>query len=86
LVELSRAGEGVSNSGAARRQLGLASSSSTKPDLQKLGARLVAVEEKTENSQTMREIVHLQAGQCGNQIGAKVSIDYYAIRFELHFT
>ena len=22
----------------------------------------------------MREIVHLQAGQCGNQIGAKVSI------------
>ncbi|CAF90614.1 unnamed protein product, partial [Tetraodon nigroviridis] len=21
----------------------------------------------------MREIVHLQAGQCGNQIGAKVS-------------
>lgn len=27
----------------------------------------------------MREIVHLQAGQCGNQIGAKVSnngIDY----------
>lgn len=23
----------------------------------------------------MREIVHLQAGQCGNQIGAKVSQD-----------
>lgn len=23
----------------------------------------------------MREIVHIQAGQCGNQIGAKVSID-----------
>ena len=22
----------------------------------------------------MREIVHLQAGQCGNQIGSKVSI------------
>jgi hypothetical protein len=22
----------------------------------------------------MREIVHLQAGQCGNQIGAKVSV------------
>lgn len=22
----------------------------------------------------MREIVHIQAGQCGNQIGAKVSI------------
>lgn len=24
----------------------------------------------------MREIVHLQAGQCGNQIGAKVSYDF----------
>ena len=24
----------------------------------------------------MREIVHLQAGQCGNQIGAKVSMIY----------
>lgn len=24
----------------------------------------------------MREIVHLQAGQCGNQIGAKVSNSY----------
>ena len=23
----------------------------------------------------MREIVHLQAGQCGNQIGAKVSLE-----------
>ena len=23
----------------------------------------------------MREIVHLQVGQCGNQIGAKVCID-----------
>lgn len=23
---------------------------------------------------TMREIVHIQAGQCGNQIGAKVRI------------
>ena len=23
----------------------------------------------------MREIVHLQAGQCGNQIGAKVRLD-----------
>ena len=23
----------------------------------------------------MREIVHLQAGQCGNQIGAKVGIN-----------
>lgn len=24
----------------------------------------------------MREIVHVQAGQCGNQIGAKVSIEF----------
>lgn len=24
----------------------------------------------------MREIVHIQAGQCGNQIGAKVGIKY----------
>lgn len=24
----------------------------------------------------MREIVHIQAGQCGNQIGAKVSVDF----------
>lgn len=23
----------------------------------------------------MREIVHIQAGQCGNQIGAKVSVE-----------
>lgn len=29
----------------------------------------------------MREIVHLQAGQCGNQIGAKVSP-----RMQLHLT
>ena len=28
------------------------------------------VQNKTAN---MREIVHMQAGQCGNQIGAKVS-------------
>lgn len=28
----------------------------------------------------MREIVHLQAGQCGNQIGAKVST-YLSFRF-----
>ena len=27
----------------------------------------------------MREIVHLQAGQCGNQIGAKVSKTVFAI-------
>ena len=25
----------------------------------------------------MREIVHLQAGQCGNQIGAKVGIFFF---------
>lgn len=24
----------------------------------------------------MREIVHVQAGQCGNQIGAKVSTEF----------
>lgn len=27
----------------------------------------------------MREIVHLQAGQCGNQIGAKVCYVWYLI-------
>lgn len=27
----------------------------------------------------MREIVHLQAGQCGNQIGAKVSFYYTSV-------
>lgn len=26
------------------------------------------------NIKIMREIVHIQAGQCGNQIGAKVNI------------
>lgn len=26
------------------------------------------------NFKKMREIVHIQAGQCGNQIGAKVNI------------
>ena len=31
----------------------------------------------------MREIVHLQAGQCGNQIGAKVSVDKQLIEFHL---
>lgn len=25
----------------------------------------------------MREIVHIQAGQCGNQIGAKVSLLFF---------
>lgn len=29
----------------------------------------------------MREIVHLQAGQCGNQIGAKVSVSAYFILY-----
>lgn len=34
----------------------------------------------------MREIVHIQAGQCGNQIGAKVC-DFYVIfiNFVLEF-
>lgn len=27
----------------------------------------------------MREIVHLQAGQCGNQIGAKVGIRTFLV-------
>lgn len=31
----------------------------------------------------MREIVHIQAGQCGNQIGAKVSVDF--VFFFFHF-
>lgn len=31
----------------------------------------------------MREIVHLQAGQCGNQIGAKVSNLRKAFNFNL---
>ena len=29
----------------------------------------------------MREIVHLQAGQCGNQIGAKVSCVCFNAKF-----
>lgn len=32
----------------------------------------------------MREIVHLQAGQCGNQIGAKVSF-YMFVFFKRFF-
>lgn len=28
---------------------------------------------RRQNNVRMREIVHIQAGQCGNQIGAKVS-------------
>lgn len=27
----------------------------------------------------MREIVHLQAGQCGNQIGAKVGLTFFLL-------
>jgi len=27
----------------------------------------------------MREIVHIQAGQCGNQIGAKVGVDPFSL-------
>lgn len=27
----------------------------------------------------MREIVHIQAGQCGNQIGAKVQLNNFII-------
>ena len=30
----------------------------------------------------MREIVHIQAGQCGNQIGAKVSAGYKCFKFK----
>ena len=29
----------------------------------------------------MREIVHMQGGQCGNQIGAKVSHGFCIVRF-----
>lgn len=32
----------------------------------------------------MREIVHIQAGQCGNQIGAKVRYYNYCAFFILH--
>lgn len=33
----------------------------------------------------MREIVHLQAGQCGNQIGAKVSYNFgLSVKCELN--
>lgn len=32
----------------------------------------------------MREIVHLQAGQCGNQIGAKVGLNFTQILFSQH--
>lgn len=33
----------------------------------------------------MREIVHIQAGQCGNQIGAKVSTFCFLICFNYFF-
>lgn len=33
------------------------------------------------NTTKMREIVHLQAGQCGNQIGAKVSNQFCFVEF-----
>lgn len=33
----------------------------------------------------MREIVHLQAGQCGNQIGAKVSFNLSVINCSFMF-
>ena len=33
----------------------------------------------------MREIVHLQAGQCGNQIGAKVGLYHFScVQFSRH--
>lgn len=33
----------------------------------------------------MREIVHLQAGQCGNQIGAKVGLYHFScLQFSRH--
>ena len=31
------------------------------------------------HTDNMREIVHIQAGQCGNQIGAKVSFPYFYV-------
>ena len=34
----------------------------------------------------MREIVHIQAGQCGNQIGAKVSLFYNLFTIRIMFT
>lgn len=29
----------------------------------------------------MREIVHVQAGQCGNQIGAKVRVEFVNLKY-----
>lgn len=38
-----------------------------------------AAEERAEtHGGTMREIVHIQAGQCGNQIGTKVRAEFHA--------
>lgn len=34
---------------------------------------------------TMREIVHIQAGQCGNQIGAKVRTAFQSIKRVIYF-
>lgn len=51
-----------------KAQGGRAGASQKVPD-SALTARLLG----TRHSGIMREIVHLQAGQCGNQIGAKVS-------------
>ena len=36
---------------------------------------------KTSPNFKMREIVHIQAGQCGNQIGAKVRYGFFDSRF-----
>lgn len=49
----------------------------THPSIQRVKQKLVK----------MREIVHLQAGQCGNQIGAKVCTlfyQYFIFQFEQH--
>lgn len=32
----------------------------------------------------MREICHLQAGQCGNQIGAKVGFNQFSLRAQIN--
>ena len=39
-------------------------------------ARVKVKKHETKDQNKMREIVHIQAGQCGNQIGAKVSPCY----------
>ena len=48
------------------------------PDIQRAAPHQV--------SRNMREIVHIQAGQCGNQIGAKVGTTTYHNRPPLSFT